>query len=82
MRTGVAGLLSLEANVAFKLANSSSDVTKRIDLRWGVTGTGAAIWLGIMLVLLQNVSFYIGEVCAMELRGLGHDRCLYRNGGY
>lgn len=56
VRTGVAGLLSLEVNVAFKLANSSSDVTKRIDLRGGVTGMGAAIWLGMMLNLWQNVS--------------------------
>lgn len=44
LRTGVAGLFSVDASVAFKLANKSSpEVTSRMFLRGGVTGRGDAI---------------------------------------
>lgn len=47
---GVPRLLSLEARVAFRLVNRSVDELSRMVLRGGVTGMGAAIWLGMVEV--------------------------------
>lgn len=48
LRTGAASLSP--ERVALRLAKRASEVTRRMPMRGGVMGTGAAIWPGILYV--------------------------------
>lgn len=86
-RTGVVGLLALDSSEAFRLANRSDEPAIRVPFLGGVTGTGATIWLGM---LMKRVGDYDGNcvICEEEEVGTGDqdyiisESRLYDAGGF